>query len=179
MNFSVFFSTRTRLLIGAQLASLLFSASAFAQYVWLDEKGVKQYSDQAPPASVPKKNILKAPGQRATTPSNNASSDASVAANSAASASSAPAAPRSTQDLNAEFKKRKLELAEKEKKANEEAQVAQNNKRECDRARAYLTRLQDGSRISVTEKNGELGLMDDNRRQTEVREVKEVLAKCN
>ena len=76
-------------------------------------------------------------------------------------------------------KKIKNKLTEKEKKANEEAQVAQNNKRECDRARAYLTRLQDGSRISVTEKNGELGLMDDNRRQTEVREVKEVLAKCN
>ena len=52
---------------GLQLAALLASlwlsmASAHAQYVWVDEKGLKQYSDRAPPASVPLKRILKAPG---------------------------------------------------------------------------------------------------------------------
>ncbi|MBS0307625.1 MAG: DUF4124 domain-containing protein, partial [Proteobacteria bacterium] len=44
------------------LAVCGFTASAMAQYIWLDDKGVKQYSDTPPPASVPKKRILKEGG---------------------------------------------------------------------------------------------------------------------
>ena len=33
-----------------------------AQYVWLNDKGVKQYSDMPPPAAVPNQRILKSPG---------------------------------------------------------------------------------------------------------------------
>ena len=53
-----------RLAACALLAAL--AAPALAQYVWLDEKGVKQYSDMPPPASVPTNRILKQPGGSAT-----------------------------------------------------------------------------------------------------------------
>ena len=46
-----------------QIISALFAfgitGHALAQYVWVDDKGNKQYSDTAPPASVPKNRILK------------------------------------------------------------------------------------------------------------------------
>ncbi|BBB67028.1 hypothetical protein UNDYM_2775 [Undibacterium sp. YM2] len=42
--------------------SLAFCAVAHAQYVWIDDKGNKQFSDLPPPKSVPKDKILKAPG---------------------------------------------------------------------------------------------------------------------
>ena len=44
------------------LALSLGASAALAQYIWLDSKGVKQYSDRPPPPSVPTSKILKAPG---------------------------------------------------------------------------------------------------------------------
>ena len=43
------------------IALLLYvlAAGASAQYIWLNEKGRKQFSDTPPPASVPKHRILK------------------------------------------------------------------------------------------------------------------------
>ena len=38
--------------ITAALALASFATAAVAQYVWLDEKGTKQFSDMPPPASV-------------------------------------------------------------------------------------------------------------------------------
>ena len=38
------------------------AAPALAQWQWIDNTGRKVFSDTAPPASVPDKNILKRPG---------------------------------------------------------------------------------------------------------------------
>src|SRR5205823_1792862 len=48
--------------VAAVLAVSGFSCAAQAQYVWLNERGVKQFSDMPPPASVPENRILKSPG---------------------------------------------------------------------------------------------------------------------
>ncbi|UUZ48461.1 DUF4124 domain-containing protein [Massilia sp. B-10] len=39
---------------------LMLVSLAQAQYVWVDEKGVKQFSDRSPPSNIPAKNILEA-----------------------------------------------------------------------------------------------------------------------
>src|SRR5471030_2362506 len=54
-------SNLLRLLAGGALLAL--SAQALAQYIWLDEKGIKHLSDRPPPPSVPDQRILKAPGK--------------------------------------------------------------------------------------------------------------------
>lgn len=46
------------LLLGALL---LASAAAHAQYAWIDEKGLRHYSDQPPPTNTPDARVLKAP----------------------------------------------------------------------------------------------------------------------
>ena len=46
----------------ALLAGTFSIGAVHAQHVWVDEKGVKQYSDMAPPTSVPTNRILKSPG---------------------------------------------------------------------------------------------------------------------
>lgn len=45
---------------------LLASSLAHAQYSWIDEKGVRQFSDRPPPPGTPAEKILKAPGHAAT-----------------------------------------------------------------------------------------------------------------
>ena len=48
-------------LILCLLAALAAAPQARAQYVWIDDKGLKQLSDRPPPPNVPAKRILKAP----------------------------------------------------------------------------------------------------------------------
>ncbi|MGV3653414.1 MAG: DUF4124 domain-containing protein, partial [Noviherbaspirillum sp.] len=50
---------------GGALAAALLSGAAMAQYAWIGDDGVRQYSDRPPPASVPSHRILKAPGKAA------------------------------------------------------------------------------------------------------------------
>lgn len=46
----------------AAVALLLAAGLAQAQFVWVDPKGVRHYSDQPPPPGTPPARILKAPG---------------------------------------------------------------------------------------------------------------------
>ena len=47
-----------QLLAGSAL--LIVANLGHAQFVWVDAKGVKQFSDRPPPPGTPQKNILKA-----------------------------------------------------------------------------------------------------------------------
>ena len=49
-----------QLLAGGAL--MLFASVSYAQYVWVDANGTKQFSDRPPPPGIPAKNILKQPG---------------------------------------------------------------------------------------------------------------------
>lgn len=89
--------------LGAALfvAAGAIALPAQAQYVWLDARGVRQFSDRPPPPSVPDSRILKGPGKPSTVITGNinyaagqlrdaaAVAGSSLAANSAAS----PAVP--------------------------------------------------------------------------------------
>jgi hypothetical protein len=165
-----------RILAAAVLGMMGISSAAYAQYVWLDEKGVKQYSDMPPPTSVPEKRILKEPGSRSPSLSS-APADASDAGTSAAPATKEKA-PMTIAERNADFQKRRTEQAEKEKKAAEEARIAADKARHCDQARAYQRALLSGERLARSDKNGERYFLGDEERAKEARETKRALDEC-
>jgi hypothetical protein len=163
----------------AILIAVGFSGAAHAQYIWLNDKGVKQFSDMPPPASVPKNRILKQPGAAlpnlsptSQTPSADGSPSAAVPADDKNKA------PMTTAEKNADFQKRKMEQAEKDKKAAEKEQIATDKAKNCERARAYNKALQDGERLTRTDKNGEKYYLNDDQRAQEAKDNKRILSDC-
>jgi len=158
------------------LATLTVAGSAFAQWVWVDEHGVKQFTDVAPPSNVPLNHILKQPhgSGSSTVPKADAPDDKSVDA-----ASDAPNAPMTTAEKEADYKKRKLAQAEKDKKAAEETKRTQANTDNCARAKQYLDTLNSGQRIATTDSNGERSYLSDNDRTKETARAQEMAGSCN
>jgi hypothetical protein len=163
--------------MAATLAILSLSTSAFAQYVWLNDKGVKQYSDMPPPSSVPNNRIVKAPGaaMRTTSPVPPDGGENGVAA---APATEKIKIPMTTAEKNMDFQKRKIEQAEKDKKTAEEKQRAADKSKNCERAREYQNALDSGQRIAHTGKNGERAYMSDAQRSQETKDTQRILGDC-
>jgi hypothetical protein len=154
--------------------------SAWAQYVWLDDKGVKQFSDTPPPPNTPKNRIIKGPAP--ATPEKiraavNQDSSASAVA-SASAAASAKAGPLTTAERNAEYNKRKQEQAEKEKKDAAEAEQRVARQRNCEAARAHQRDLDSGVRIGQIDKNGERSFLTDEQKAQKSRENRKILDGC-
>lgn len=191
-------SVRTVSMAARFLAAIAISTacgSALAQYVWTNEKGVRQYSDQPPPPSVPDSRIIR--GKNMPTATGGASQAAnSGAANPGAANPGAvnPGAARpdalgsgeagarakapSIAERNAEFNKRRTQQAENEKKAAEEEKMAQQKKSNCERASNYKRTLESGARISRIGANGEQAVLNDEQRAQELREAQKALESC-
>jgi hypothetical protein len=152
-------------------AALFITVSSHAQYVWLDEKGTKQFSDMPPPISVPKNRILK-------TPMRNIEPLAPADASAEKKPDEKLQKPVNTASKNEDFMKRKAEQEEKNKKADAETQAKADKTKNCERARAYQQSLQSGVRISSTDKNGERTFMNDEQRAKEEADVKRALDEC-
>ena len=150
---------------------LLASAPVLAQYVWLDEKGVKQFSDQPPPPSVPKNKILKFSGKPIDTPDATTDADADASKNTKQQ--------DSISDKEQAFKKRHDELAAKAKKEAEaeKAEAAKNDS--CKRMREYKQALDSGQRITQPDANGNRGFMTDEKRAQEESTINQNLSECN
>ena len=155
-----------RSLAGAAL--LLVANLAVAQYAWIDEKGTRQFSDRAPPASIPLKNILRSPmpivmpavGAEAPPPG----------------APPAPAKlPASVADREADYRKRQLEKAAQDKQAQAQAAIQAQRKVACDAARAANAQLASGIRL----RKQDYSFMDDKQRAAEQSRVNGYLAECN
>lgn len=159
-----------QLLAGAAL--LMVAGASQAQYVWVDEKGIRQYSDRSPPASVPLKNILKAP-RSAGIDLVTASVDA---APKATPKPALAAAPPSLADREADYKKRQLAQAELDKKAAADAKDAAYKKERCNAARMAKAQLDSGVRIRT---GTEGDYMDDAQRAQAHDKVRSNLADCN
>ncbi len=153
------------------ISALLISVSSHAQYVWLDEKGTKQFSDMPPPISVPKNRILKTPIR---SPEPLAPADTGVDKKTDEKLQK----PVTTASKNEDFMKRKAEQEEKNKKAEAEIQAKADKTKNCERARSYQQSLQSGIRISSTDKNGERTFMSDEQRAKEEADVKRALDEC-
>lgn len=155
---------RLAILCGCLLAGV--AGTANGQYAWIDEKGRKQFSDMPPPASVPANRILAHPRAPTTTQ---------------ASPTPAPDAAKPSSgyaDKDAEFRKRRMEQAEKEKELTEKARLAAEEKKNCERARDYKTNLESGARIARIDKNGERSFLEEDEIAQELQEAKRRLEAC-
>jgi type IV secretory pathway VirB10-like protein len=159
--------TFVRLLAAGTL--LACATVAQAQYIWINEKGVKEYSDRSPPPSIPLKNILKAPNGQPT--------GADVAPASPAELPKPAPAP-SLAERNADYNKRLKDQAELAKKAQVEADQKAEQAASCSRALAAKRSIDSGERISVQDDNGERGFMDDAQRARERARADKILAGC-
>ena len=154
-----------RLVAGGAL--MVFAGLAHAQYLWLNEKGSRVYSDQPPPSSIPLKNILKSPGAGAPPPE--------------AAPAAAPAAPKAGTSLaerEAEFKKRATERAAAEQQSAADAAQRVEQKRNCDLARAQKSAMDAGEPITERQVNGERTTLSDAKLVQERVRNDKVLAAC-
>jgi len=152
---------------------------AWAQYVWLNSKGDKEYSDMPPPLSVPQHRILKEPNRTTNlTNTTERQSDGKDTSPSNDVAASKPKLPPTIAEKNADFQKRKLEQAEKEKLATDKAKAEADKAKNCERARAYQRNLSGGIPITSTDKNGERYYLNEAQIDQERRENKRTLEDC-
>lgn len=159
--------------------SYAVTQNCVAQYVWLNEKGGKQYSDMPPPKNTPKERILKAPGgvNRIIVESNNTDSDNTK--------NSAPKSeieklqkPQTAINKNEDFNKRKIAKEEAEKKAETERQAAADKEKNCARAKSYQQTIESGMIITSRDQNGERIILDETQRAKELADVKKVTGDC-
>lgn len=158
----------------AVVAALLFSTAAIAQWQWLDKDGRKVFSDRAPPASIPDKNILKRPGEARVAPTlANQDSPEAAAGLPAAAASSAPKI--SGVDKELADKKKKAEQEEAAKRKAEEDKVAKTRADNCARAKQAKASFDSGVRIARVNKQGEREILDDATRADESKRIQAII----
>jgi len=147
-------------------------AAASAQYAWVDEKGVKQFSDTPPPKSVPKNHILKSKGTQETSNDINTTDNANKTID-------VPAPKQNTvESRNEDYNKRRAEQAEKDKKAADAQQAANEKNKNCERLKSYLKTLESGIRISNTDINGTRAYLTDEQRTKELADAKKASSTC-
>ncbi|MBC7684767.1 MAG: DUF4124 domain-containing protein [Bdellovibrionales bacterium] len=163
----------TRMQLVAAGALMLMASMAQAQYVWVNEKGVKQFSDRAPPGSTPVKKILKSPSP-IKDPVDAASTPAAAAASVASAASIAKDSP-SLVDREADYRKRQAEKLKADAAATEAAGQLAQRRAACDNARAAQSSLATGRRLRLPDGS----YMDGNVRAEQEARVNSALSQCN
>lgn len=153
------------------LATLLAALPAAADlYKWVDSDGKTHYSDQQPPASVKKHEMVKAISPAAAAPSAG-SSDAVPGANNG---------PKTYVEQDMEFRKRRLEAAEAEAKNQKDAQAAAEKQRNCAQSKGRVASLEKGGRITRTDAAGEQVYLDDAQIGQALAEARKIAASwCN
>ena len=151
-------------------AALLVSVAASAQYQWIDKDGRRVFSDRAPPADVPAKNILQEPRSAPAAPSE------PVAAPEPTAATAPASAPPQTEDKALEAKKQQAEAAEQARKKAEEAKQTAAQADNCQRARNAKATLDSGLRMVRVNDKGEREVLDDAQRAAELKRVNAVIA---
>ena len=151
-------------------------ALGFAQWQWIDKDGRKVFSDQAPPADIPVKNILRQPGGRGSV----ATAAATEAASAPVAAASAPRVPASALKLSGkdkalEDKKKQVEAAEAEKKKAEDEKIAKARAESCTRAKQAKAVFDSGERVARINSKGEREFLDDAARAAESKRVQGVV----
>jgi len=154
-------------------ALLLASTVVHAQYAWIDERGVRHFSDQPPPTSTPASKILKAP--RGAQPATEAVPAAPVAGTPAPAAMpAAPASPakaaQSLAEREADYQKRRAQAQEDEKKAAVAKKQADDRRANCAAALRDKTQLASGRRLR-TQQNIVMTEADKAREQANVERV--------
>ena len=88
-------------------------------------------------------------------------------------------APKSIAEQEMEFRKRQIERAENEKKAQDEQTRNAAKVAECERAKGYLKAIEDGQRLARTDASGNREFLDDTQRAAEADRARKVMqASC-
>ena len=144
------------------------SVPAMAQWQWIDGQGHKVFSDRAPPADIPAKNILRQPG---------GGSAKAVTAEAAPAPAAAPK-PAAEQgvDKGLQEQKRKQEALDAEKAQADKAKREQQRQENCNRAKQAKGTLNSGRLLSSVNAKGERGFMDEATRDAELKRADAVIA---
>lgn len=135
-------------------------------YKWTDENGKIHYSDQPPPANVKKSETIKAPKPVVAPPPTDGAKPAT--------------GPKTPAEQEMEFRKRRLESAEANAKAQKDAQAVEEKKRTCEKATGQVISLERGGRITRPGPNGEAVYMNDQEIAAELVEARKAAAAwCN
>jgi len=126
-------------LLGAMLL-MLCAGHASAICKWKDADGRTQYSDAPPPGGRCEGNIKVQPP---------------------ISSGTAPAVPQSYQEKDMEFRKRRVEKQEAEKKVEQEKADAETKRKNCESAQNRVAGLARGGRIARYDANGQIYYLGD------------------
>lgn len=148
--------------------ALVVCQPAFSQWVWLNERGEKVFSDRAPGIEVPAKNILKQPS--ATTPK-------SPPPQPPAQTPGATAKPVIVVDQSLEAKKKQADDAAAAKQKQEQEANKQIKADNCARAKQSKSLIDSGRRVAKVQANGEVGYMDDQERAAEQARAQSIIDK--
>lgn len=169
-------------LLTALALAMAAAAPAFAQWAWKDGSGRMVYSDNPPPSSVKQGQIVHQPTTLVPLTTPGGPGDAAAPApggdavkeakfGPAAAANAAPAAtvgPKTIADQELEFRKRRQEQEQAEKKQAEQLARSSQQAQECERTRGYIRSLESGMRISRTTSEGSREFLDDTQRAGEL-----------
>ena len=155
----------------------LISLTATAQWQWRDRDGRQVFSDQAPPHSIPEKNILRRP---AIVPPRRDSSEAVGLPNGAASSTlsaNPPAGATSSSGIDNELaqKVRKTEEADKAARVADEQKVSKTRADNCLLARQGKATFDSGVRVVRMTTQGEREIMDGKARATEITRLQSMI----
>lgn len=154
------------------LSAMLFaSALAHAQYAWIDEKGVRHYSDQPPPTTTPDAKILKSPrGSMRPMPAPVAPEGVAATPAAAAPVKAAP----TLAEREADYRKRHADADKSDKKAADEKNTADTRRAQCESAARNKAQFDTGRRLR-TEQNT---VMTEEDRARELGNIDKVLKDC-
>jgi hypothetical protein len=148
----------------------LLPLGADAQWAWVDKDGKKVFSDRAPSAEVPEKNILKRPGRIGNQTTRSATPPSDVREQSAM-AKMAASKPAVGADKELADRLKKTEQEQESKKKADEERIAKTKADNCQRATLALKNLDSGMRISRVNAQGEREVLDDAARAAEAKRL--------
>jgi len=155
------------------------ATGAAAQWQWLDKDGRKVFSDQAPPAEVPEKNIIKRPRWLNSPERQDEALESPDEQAEQANAAKKPPEVKTGADKELEKAKAKAEEQEAAKKKAEERKRAEQRADNCKRAKQSQQLLTSEQRLSHMNEKGETEEMDEKTRAKELKRAQEAIkASC-
>jgi hypothetical protein len=142
---------------------LLATPAASQTYKWTDKDGKVHYSDQPPPPEAKQSATVKTRKPAPATP---------PAADGAPPASAS--APKTYEEQDADFKKRRVEAAEKQAADAKAAEEVAMKKRNCEQAQAQVATLQNGGRLTRSTASGEREYLGDEEIARELERAKQL-----
>lgn len=161
--------TVLRIVVSLALAVAVSAPASAGICRWKDASGKTQYSDNPPPG-VQCEGTVRAPKPGTPAPA--------PAAAGATAGTPKSTAGKSAQELEMEFRKRRTDKQDAEKKAQQEKEQAEMKRVACENARTRLAGLQRGGRVAKYDASGQLVYLDEAQIAQELADVKRAEAEA-